>query len=113
MRDGWARLGAVLAGRRGEVGAMGAVPGGGARGGPEDPPVVGMPRACSVRRWLGGAAAHLFSASVNVGGSQVEKLGRHCRSEAVRGLVACWSDILKTTSLRHKSAIAPSRNRRN
>ena len=57
---------------------------------------MGMPRACSVRRWLGGAAAHLFSASVNVGGSQVEKLGRHCRSEAVRGLVACWSDILKT-----------------
>ena len=82
MHDGWARLGAVLASRRGEVGAMGAGPGGGARDGPEDSPVLGMPRACSVRQWLGGAGAHLLSPAVSVGGSQVEELGRHCWSEA-------------------------------
>ena len=75
---------------------MGAGPGGGARGGPEDPPVLGMPRACSVRRWLGGAAAHLLSAAVSVGGSQVEELGRHCWSEAARGLVALPGGHWKT-----------------
>jgi hypothetical protein len=62
---------------------------------PEDPPVLGMPRACSVRRWLGGAAAHLLSAAVSVGGSRVEKLGRHCWSEAARGLMACQTDFLQ------------------
>ena len=93
----------MLAGRWGEVGAMGAGPGGGARGGPEDPPVLGMPCACSVRRWLGGAAAHLISAAVSVGGSRVEDLGHHCWSEAVRGLVACWADIFLLQS-GHKEA---------
>ena len=93
MRGGWAQLGAVLASRLGEVGAMGAGRGGGARDGPEDPPVLDMPRACSVRQWLRGAAAHLFSAAVSVGGSRVEDLGHHCWSEAVRGLVACQADI--------------------
>ena len=53
-----------------------------------------MPRACSVRQWLRGAAAHLFSAAVSVGGSLVEKLGRHCWSEATRGLMACQTDFL-------------------
>jgi len=44
--------------------------------GPEDPPVVGMPRACGVRQGLGGAAAHLLSPAVSVGGSRLEELGR-------------------------------------
>jgi hypothetical protein len=60
---------------------------GGGCGGPEDPPVVGMTRACSVRQGLGGAAAHLLSTAVSVAPSQVEDLGRHCWSEAVR---ASW-----------------------
>ena len=94
MSKGRARQGAVLASPRGKVGAIGAGRGGGARDGPEDPPVVGMPRAGSVRQWLGGAAAHLLSAAVSVGGSRVEELGRHCWSEAARGLVACQTDFL-------------------
>ena len=32
--------------------------------------------------------AHLFSAVVSVGGSQLEELGRHCWSQAARRLVA-------------------------
>ena len=48
---------------------------------------MGMPRAYSVRQCLGRAAAHLLSSGVSVGGSDVEELGRHSWSEAVRGLV--------------------------
>ena len=69
MRDGWARLLALLASRRGEVGAFFAGLLGGGCGGPEDPPGVGMPRPCSVRRWLGGAVAYLLSTAVSVVGS--------------------------------------------
>ena len=72
---------------------------------PEDPPVLGMPRACSVRRWLGGAAAHLLSAAVSVGGSRVEKLGRHCWSEAARGLMACQTDFLEAANCGHREGI--------
>eukprot|EP00966_Prymnesium_polylepis_P055610 1286055-Prymnesium_polylepis.1 len=53
-----------------------------------------MPRACSVRLWRGGTAAHLLSSGVSVAGSRVEELGRHCVSEVARGLVACWADML-------------------
>ena len=70
---------------------------------PEDPPVVGMLRAGSVRQCFGGAAAHLFSSVISVGGSLVEDLGRHSWSEAVRGLVACWADIFLLQS-GHKEA---------
>ena len=47
---------------------------------------MGMPRACRVRQCLGRAAAHLLSTIVSVGGSDVEELGRHSWSEAMRGL---------------------------
>ena len=69
---------------------------------PEDAPVVGMPRACSVRQCLGGAAAHLFSSVISVGGSLVEDLGRHSWLEAARGLPACWTDILSNQPKTHK-----------
>ena len=74
---------------------------------PEDPPVLGMPRACSVRRWLGEAAAHLLSAAVSVGGSRVEKLGRHCWSEAARGLMACQTDFYESCKLRAQRRDSP------
>ena len=61
-----------------------------------------MPRACRVRQCLGGAATHLISTVVSVGGSDVEDLGRHSWSEAVRGLVACWADILRNQSAAQK-----------
>ena len=70
---------------------------------PEDPPVVGMLRAGSVRQCFGGAAAHLFSAVISVGGSLVEDLGRHSWLEAARGLPACWTDILSNQPKTHKS----------
>eukprot|EP00966_Prymnesium_polylepis_P189504 4391094-Prymnesium_polylepis.1 len=66
---------------------------------PKDPPVVGMLRAGGVRQCFGGAAAHLLSAIISVGGSLVEDLGRHSWLEAARGLLACWTDI-SSTSLR-------------
>eukprot|EP00966_Prymnesium_polylepis_P278500 6434707-Prymnesium_polylepis.1 len=72
---------------------MGAGGGGGTSDGPVDPSVVGMSRGRSVGQWIGRAAAHLLSAAVSVSGSRVEELGRHCRSEAVRGLMASWADI--------------------
>jgi hypothetical protein len=96
MRDGWARLGAVLVRRFGEAGKFLQGCCGGARDGPEGPPIVGMPRACSVRRRLGGAAAHLLSAVVSVGGSRVEELSHHCWSEAARGLAALLEGHLAT-----------------
>ena len=55
---------------------------------PEDAPVVGMLRACSVLQGIAGAAEHLDSSAVSVGGSLVEDLGRHCWPEAARRLMA-------------------------
>ena len=84
------RMGAAGRGAREPTGRDGRISAGllgGGCGGPEDPPVVGMTRACSVRQGLGGAAAHLLSTAVSVAPSQVEDLGRHCWSEAVR---ASW-----------------------
>ena len=102
VRGGAQRMGAAARGaceptRRGGRIFAGLL--GGGCGRPEDPHVVGMPRACSVRRWLGGAVAHLLSSGVSVGGSDVEELGSHWRSEAARVLLGLQGGHLNCSLL--------------
>ena len=55
---------------------------------------MGMPRACSVRQCLAGAAAHLYSSAVSLYGSRLEDLPSlvtMVHSAAPR-IAQCWAD---------------------